>query len=152
MDRIQMLSVMLALLFFILVFGFIKRQRFRERQAFLWIMLAGAGVLTAAAIPVLNRAAEKVGIAYMPTLIFVLAFFAVLTLLMLHSATLSREQERLKLVVQELAVLRQEVEDMRELIGGQEAGKPLTGGAGLRKPAHDPARIHTLREAGRSTE
>lgn len=113
MDRIQLISLALALLFFIQVFGFIKRGLFRERQAFLWLMLAATGLATAAAIPVLNRAAEKLGIAYMPALIFVLAFYAVITLFMLHASTVSREQERLKIVVQELACLRQEVEELR---------------------------------------
>lgn len=121
MDRIQMLSVALSLLFFIQVFGIVKRQRFRERQAFMWIMLAGAGVLTAIAIPLLNRMAEELGISYMPALIFVLAFYAVLTLLMVQAAAVSREEEKLKIVVQELACLRQEVEELKLLLPEQAA-------------------------------
>jgi hypothetical protein len=121
MDRIQILSVALSLLFFIQVFGIVKRQRFRERQAFMWMMLAGAGVLTAVSIPLLNRMAQKLGIAYMPALIFVLAFYAVLMLLMVQAAAVSREEEKLKIVVQELACLRQEVEELKLLLPEQPA-------------------------------
>jgi hypothetical protein len=128
MDRIQGLSVILSIFFFFLVLGFIKKQRFRERQAFLWIMLASAGVLTAACIPWLNRLAERVGVAYMPALVFVLAFFAVLTLLMLQAASVSAEQIKLKTLVQETAYLRLELEGLKdEVRAGRSGGAKANG-------------------------
>lgn len=113
MDHIQLLCMGLSLLFFVQVMGFVRRQQFRERQAFVWLMLAAGSVLVAISIPLLNRAADRAGIAYMPALVFVIAFYAVLTLLMLQAASASREQEKLKTVVQELAFLRQEVDELK---------------------------------------
>ncbi|MDF2935462.1 MAG: hypothetical protein K0Q90_835 [Paenibacillaceae bacterium] len=122
MDRIQAISIGVALLFFIQVLWAVRRQRFRERQAFVWLMLAAAAVVTAAVIPLLNRAADKLGIAYMPALIFMLAFYVVMSLLMLHAAQSSREEERLKILTQELGLLRKELEDVKgQLAAGHAA-------------------------------
>lgn len=121
MDRIQAISIGVALLFFVQVLWVVRRQRFRERQAFVWLMLAAAAVLTAAVIPLLNRAAARLGIAYMPALIFMLAFYVVMSLLMLHAAQSSREEERLKILTQELGLLRKELEDVKGQLAAAEA-------------------------------
>lgn len=130
MDRIQAISIGVALLFFAQVLWVVRRQRFRERQAFVWLMLAGAAVLTAAVIPLLNRAAAELGIAYMPALIFMLAFYVVMSLLMLRAAQASREEERLKILTQELGLLRKELEEVKaQLAAGQEAPEAEAGQA-----------------------
>lgn len=121
MDRIQVISIGVALLFFVQVLWVVRRQRFRERQAFVWLMLAAAAVATAAVIPLLNRAAARLGIAYMPALIFMLAFYVVMSLLMLHAAQSSREEERLKILTQELGLLRKELEDVKGQLAAAEA-------------------------------
>ncbi len=122
MDRIQVISIGVALLFFVQVLWVVRRQRFRERQAFVWLMLAASAVVTAAVIPLLNQAAARLGIAYMPALIFMLAFYVVMSLLMLHAAQSSREEERLKVLTQELGLLRKELEDVKsQLAAGQAA-------------------------------
>lgn len=114
MNRIQLISVAVSLLFLVQVLWFTSRRRFRERQAFLWIVLAFSGVVIAGCLPLLNRAAVRIGVAYMPALVFTLAFVVILSLLMIHTAALSAQQEKLKTLIQELAYLHKEIEDMRQ--------------------------------------
>ena len=48
----------------------------------------------------------------MPTFIFVMAFFVVLSMLIYQTSILSRQQQSIKNLVQELAYLNKEVEDL----------------------------------------
>lgn len=122
MNRIQWISIVVSLLFLIQVLWFTSRHRFREKQAFLWIVLAFSGVLVAVFIPVLNTAAVRIGVAYMPALVFVLAFVVILSLLMVQTAAMSAQQEKLKAVVHELAYLRKEIDDMKQDRKAEEHG------------------------------
>ena len=62
----------------------------------------------------LNELAAKLGISYMPSLIFLLAFFIVLSLLIYHTIVFSKQQDKLIRLVQEVAYLSKELQDLKD--------------------------------------
>jgi len=113
MGFVQIISIVMAVLFFVQVVWLTSKNKLQDQQAFLWLVLSVAAILIACLLPVLNRLARAVGISYMPSFIFVAAFFVVLTLLMYHTIVLSKQQAKLTKVIQELAYVEKELEDLK---------------------------------------
>lgn len=118
MDPIRGIVLLAAFFFLGQVLWYTARNRLRDRQAFFWLLLAAAGILTALGIPLLNRLAVAVGVAYMPALVFLAAVIAALSILMRQAAELSAHQDKLQTVLQELACMQKEIDDLKA------AGRP----------------------------
>lgn len=114
MNTVQIISVIIALLFFLQVIYYTSKNKLQDQQAFIWIILATAGLLVAIFMNTLNSLASLLGIAYMPTLIFLAAFLIILNLLIFHTTSISKHQEKIKTLSQELAFLSKEVNELKE--------------------------------------
>lgn len=114
-DRIQLVSIIAALICLGVIFELVRRRRLMERYALLWL---GSGfVLLALAIwrGALSTLAETLGIIYPPNALFLIAFGFVLFLLMHFSLAISRLSDQSKVLAQKLAMLE-------ERVGRQERG------------------------------
>ena len=80
----------------------------------MWLVFAASGMMVAAALPLLNRWAALLGISYMPSLIFLLTFFVVISLLIYHTIIISKQQEKLKTLAQEFAYLKKELAEVKQ--------------------------------------
>jgi len=107
MSSVQWITVALAFLFLIQVISYSVRNRLRDKQAFLWFSLSIIGLLIAFGLEPLNHFAAMLGISYMPTLIFAIAFLVVLNVLMYQSIVLSQHEEKIKTLIQEIALIKQ---------------------------------------------
>ena len=108
-DRIQLVSIVAALVCLGVIFELVRRRRLMERYALLWI---GSGlVLLALAIwrGALSTLAEGLGIIYPPNALFLVAFGFVLFLLMHFSLAISRLSDQSKVLAQKLAILEERV-------------------------------------------
>lgn len=108
-SRIQLVSVILAILLLLGVLELVRRRRLMERYALLWLL--AAVVLTALAgwPQGLARISSAVGIAYPPTALFFVAFGFVLLLLLHFSTAVSRLSDQTKVLAQRLALLEERV-------------------------------------------
>lgn len=101
------LSMMLSIAFLAGTIRAMRRQQLREQTALLWLLVSVAIVLLSVTLPfhLLDDVSHLVGVAYGPTLIFVLAVLF-LTVLVFH---LSVAHDRLRsnqiALVQQLALL-----------------------------------------------
>ena len=94
----------------IFVVSMLRTRRLQERYALLWI-LAGA-VLTIAPwfAPGFDRLATMLGFDYAPALLLMLAVIGLLLLIFQLSLNITSHSEHLKVLTQELGLLRQEVQ------------------------------------------
>jgi hypothetical protein len=122
--RIQLLAVAASGALLVVVLELVRRKRFLERYALLWIL--SAVVLLALAVwqGVLATIAEAVGIEYPPNALFLIAFGFVLLLLLHFSLAVSRLSDQTKVLAQRLAMLelrQRQAEEEVEGGVGQEA-------------------------------
>ncbi|MDT2286957.1 DUF2304 domain-containing protein [Paenibacillus larvae] len=78
------------------------------------------GLATAIAIPLLNKLASKIGVAYMPALVFLIVIIVALSLLVHTTTVLSKHQEIIKILVQENAYMNKEIKDLKAKVEQQE--------------------------------
>jgi hypothetical protein len=113
MNTVQLIAILAAVFFLLQVLWLTSKHRLHDQQAFMWMMFAIGALVVAFSLPFLNRLALAIGVSYMPSLIFLIAFFVVLSLLMYHTIAFSRQQSKLIDLVQEVAYLSKEIEDLK---------------------------------------
>lgn len=119
MNSIQWISIIIASLFFLQIIYLTSKHKLQDQQAFFWIMISISSLIIAILIPLLNHIASLLGISYMPTLIFLLAFIFILNILMYQNTLLSKQQDKLKSLVQEVAFLKKELRDKYNMEEGK---------------------------------
>jgi len=111
MNKVQLIAIGFASLFLIQVIYYSNHNKLRDKQAFVWFLLAVIGLSIAIFLEPLNDMATLLGISYMPTLIFIIAFLVVLNVLIYQSVTLSDYEEKIKTLAQEIAYLKHELQN-----------------------------------------
>jgi hypothetical protein len=109
-DRIQIVSIVAAVLVVLAILELVRRRRLLERYALLW--LASGLVLLGLAIwrGALQNLADAIGVAYPPNALFLVAFGFVLILLLHFSLAVSKLTDQSKVLAQKLALLEQRVD------------------------------------------
>ncbi len=104
--RAHALVVAITLIALIFIVRLVRRRQLRAKYSLLWLTI-GSGLLILAASPrLLDRVSDALGIYYAPATFF-LGAIAFLLLVVVHfSWELSRLEERLRIVAEELALLR----------------------------------------------
>ena len=116
-SRIQIITVLVALLLLVTVLELVRRRRLLERYALLWLLsslvLVGLAIWRGA----LDKIAEQLGVAYPPNALFIVAFGFVLWLLLHFSVAISRLSDQSKLLAQRLALLEERMRRTEEATG-----------------------------------
>jgi len=103
--------VVVAILFF--VFEMLRRQKLREKYAVLWIII-GLGTLFLAAFPgLLERASTLVGIQVPANLLFIMTLVLLVGVCLHLSQEQSQAEDEVRILAEEVAILRSEVLDIR---------------------------------------
>jgi hypothetical protein len=104
--KIQLISIIGAILFMLIIFRLIIKGKLREEYSIIWIFCT-AGLLTFAiwrdGLTIISR---MLGIFYPPALIFLGAIFAIIVFLVHLSVVNSKLQKQIKQLAQELALLK----------------------------------------------
>lgn len=120
MDSVQIIALITGTVFLLQVIYFTSKNKLQDKQAFLWIVLGIVGILIGIFLPSINQLVHYLGISYMPTFIYMIAFLVVLYLLVYQTTVISIQQEKVKNVIQELAFLNKKI---TELTKDREEGK-----------------------------
>jgi|GEM_PF-857696 len=127
MGVVHAISLLVAGIFLGQILLLTARHRLRDRHAFIWVMIGAAAFAAALGLPALNALSDAIGVAYMPSLVFLGAIYLILTLLMYQTMVLSSHQDGIRTMAQEIAYLRRVVElNQKELeaVTPDESGGP----------------------------
>jgi hypothetical protein len=109
--RIQIVAIVTSGLLLLLVLELVRRRRFLERYAILWLLSALVLLGLAVWKGLLSTLANAIGIIYPPNALFVVAFGFVLVLLLHFSLAVSRLSDQTKVLAQRLALMEQRMRD-----------------------------------------
>jgi hypothetical protein len=114
LNSVQIITIFTAIIFLVQVVIFTIKNKLHDQQAFLWMVFGIAGLLVAFLIPQFNQLASYLGIAYMPTFVFMIAFIVVLNILMYQTTVLSGLQKKINILIQESALHKKEIENLKQ--------------------------------------
>jgi hypothetical protein len=125
--RIQIVTLLAAVLLVILVIELVRRRRLSERYSLLWLFSAFAILGLSIWQGLLEKLSKLIGVAYPPTALFLVAVVFILLLLLNFSTVLSRLQDETRILAQRLAILEAEQAEPEALVGAaDEAQQPVS--------------------------
>lgn len=122
MDIVKVLAIAGSATLLVLVFELIRRGRLKERYALLWLFSGLVLLILSLSRSLLEYFSRLVGIFYPPSLLFLIAFIFLLLITLHFSAVISGLSEQNKRLAQEVALLRQSLDEMRRTAAGGGAG------------------------------
>jgi hypothetical protein len=112
--RIQIVAIVVSAALLLVILELVRRRRFLERYAILWLLSALVMLGLAIWKGLLSTLASAIGIVYPPNALFVVAFGFVLILLLHFSLAVSRLSDQAKVLAQRLALLEERMHDAEE--------------------------------------
>ncbi len=110
MTMIQYLALAGSLFFMAVVIVAVVMQKLKEAYAMIWLGTALLMVLLSIRLDILHWFSEKIGIYYPPATLFLILLFGILCILLQYSIVLSKNNDRIRRLTQELALLREELD------------------------------------------
>jgi hypothetical protein len=118
---IQIISLLSASLFLLFIFRLIVKGQLREEYSILWIICTIILIIFSIWRKGMEQIALALGVFYPPALAFLAAVFAILVFLVHLSVVVSRLQNQIKVLTQEVALLKHELKN-RQLLNEPETG------------------------------
>lgn len=107
----QIFSILGALVIFGVIIDFIRRGLLKEKYSLLWLGAALPIIVLSIKKEILDWVALKVGVAYPPSLLFLIALIFIVLIMLHFSVVISILQERNKALAQELALLKRSLKE-----------------------------------------
>jgi hypothetical protein len=106
MKRIAVLSLCASLSLLLYILEMVRRRKLREEYSILW--LSGSVIVLALSLKEdwLNRVSAAAGIAYPPSLLFLIGILFIVLILIHFSITISKLQQMNKKMAQEIALMK----------------------------------------------
>ena len=120
MQKVQIVSLIVCSLFLCVILYNVWRKRIREAYALLWVVICAGMAVLSVWDKILHRIAAMVGIYAPVNMLFIGIIFGILLLLFQYLILLSRNQEKFSKLVQETALLKEEVEQLKAQLAGKE--------------------------------
>jgi hypothetical protein len=116
MDILKLSAIMGSVALFVLVIELVRRGRLKERYSLLWLLAVSVVMLFSLSRDLLEYSSRLFGIFYPPSFLFLIAFFFLLLITLHFSVVISGLTEKNKVLAQEVAMLRQSLDDVRRRI------------------------------------
>ena len=114
LTKIQIISITGSLTFLLILFLCVRQKRLKEAYAILWFFFGLLMLVLSIWTECLWKVSEMVGIYYPPATLFLFLLCGTEMILFQYSLLLSRSQDRVSRLAQEIALLRNEIEKLRE--------------------------------------
>ena len=111
MRPISVLILVVALFIALTVVFYVRRWRLKEQYSLLWLVLAVAMVIPAAAPDLVEWFADRLDVIYAPSILFFAALAVVAMMLFHYSLEISRLSDQNRDLAQELGLLRARLDD-----------------------------------------
>ncbi len=129
----QVFSIIGALILFVVVIDFIRRGLLKEKYSVLWLAAGVVVIVLSIKRGLLDYIAGLIGVAYPPTLLFLVAFLFVLLILLHFSVVISIFHEKNKVLSQEIVLLKETIREIAERTEGTSGSGGDSGMAGAGK-------------------
>ena len=103
---IQIVAIIFSLGIFVGIVDLIRRGMLKEQYAILWLISAIVLLILSVWRQLLDKIAQLLGIAYAPSLLFLVAFVFLLLIVLHFSVIISNISEKNKRLSQEIAILK----------------------------------------------
>jgi hypothetical protein len=107
--RTRFYVFLLGVAVLIFVINMVRTRQLQERYALLWILAGLSLTISPLAIPWLDTVAYALGFDYPPALLLMVSVIGLLLIVFQLSLTLSRNAETIKVLTQEVGLLREEM-------------------------------------------
>jgi len=138
--RARLFAMVLGVAVLLFVVNLVRTKKLKEEFALIWLLTAVLLVLAPLFINYLDMIAHALGIEYPPAFIFLLAIISLLFILFQFSMRISRFSEQIKVLTQELALLRARIEELECSVPrpkvNPEPGQKSDATLGNREDAH----------------
>ncbi|MEU4801345.1 DUF2304 family protein [Actinosynnema sp. NPDC023587] len=115
----RLLSIVLAVVVLIIVVEMMRRRKLREKYAAMWL-LVGLGVVVLGAVPGLpSWLAHLTGVQLAANFLFAVAAVVLLFVVLQLSSEVGHLEEEVRTTVEEIALLRCELEDVQRELDGR---------------------------------
>ena len=113
-ERIQIISIIGSFVFLLGVLELIRIKLLKEAYALLWLIFGAIFILFSFWKQGLDFLARIVGIYYPPALLFLMLIIAIVLILIQFSVVISKNNDSIKNLTQELALLRNKITDLQK--------------------------------------
>ncbi len=123
MNKVNIIAIVLSILFLLFVINLVRKKRLQESYSLIWIILGIIFIIIASNFKLVDTLSGLVGIYYSPIFLgYVLIFFIIL--ICIHfSISLSKRSTQTKNIIQETALLKNEIENLKKRINELTAQK-----------------------------
>ncbi|QPC82979.1 DUF2304 domain-containing protein [Phototrophicus methaneseepsis] len=126
MERSIIFTVALSIAALLFVLELVRRRKLREEYSLLWLFTALVMIVVSVWRELLHGLATLFGIAYPPNLLFLLAALLTFLILLYYSVIITRLTHENKVIAQEVALLRYEIEQLRSEQANADKKPPAT--------------------------
>lgn len=111
MERIQIISIIFSVIIFLSVFNLVRRKRLKTEYSLLWITVSILFIAFSIWKDGVDQIAKLFGIVYAPSVLFIILLIGIILLLIEFSIIISKQSERIKVLAQEIALLKNKLEE-----------------------------------------
>ncbi|MCK9313715.1 MAG: DUF2304 domain-containing protein [Methanocorpusculum sp.] len=113
--RLQLFLIVISLTFLIYIFSLVRKEKLELKYTLAWCLMGFVLVLIAVQPQIVEIIAELLGIGLPVNAVFLLGIFCILIILLTLTVAISRTSIRTKRLIQELAILKFEINENKSL-------------------------------------
>jgi hypothetical protein len=110
MNRIQIIATVVSFLIFFSVFNLIRRRKLKTEYSLIWLSVSVAFIVFSLWKNSIDWLAAILGIDYAPSVLFLVLLAGIVLILIKFSIIISDQAERIKVLTQELGLIKLELE------------------------------------------
>ena len=114
MEFIQLISIVVSLVIFVLVIELIRRKHLKEQFSLIWLAAATVLIVFSVWRKLLDFIALAFGIYYPPSFLFLVAIAFLIALLIHFSTIVSALSENNKRLAQEIGIIKKKLRDLED--------------------------------------
>lgn len=114
-------TFLLSVFLLVWIISLVRRRLLIEEYSFLWICIAGVFLVLSFFHPIMDKVAHWLGIDYGPSALFLFLNVVTIFILIHVSVQLSDYKSKKRLLAQEIALLRDKVEELSRKMGTHES-------------------------------
>jgi hypothetical protein len=109
---IQIISILASIFIIVFILSLIRQRKLREEYSIMWLVGSLALILFSIWRGLLDIIANLVGVVYAPAILLLIGIFFGVVMFLHFTVVLSKQADRNKSLTQELALLRNRIEEL----------------------------------------